>query len=141
MHGQGKVSADTSQAYTNLPVTWGSRTEQANGRTSPEELLASAHAACFSMAFSNALAKAGTPPQRLQVESAVTFDLTNGPKVTQSVLTVRGIVPGISQEEFQKLAEDAKNNCPISQALKGNVYLSVQATLESGSQASAGSPA
>lgn len=130
MSGQGKVSADTSQAYSNLPVTWKARTEQAEGRTSPEELLASAHAACFSMAFSNALAKAGTPAQRLQVESAVTFDLSNGPKVTSSVLTVRGVVPGISQQDFQKLAEDAKNNCPISKAIQGNVDLSVQATLE-----------
>lgn len=130
IHGKGQVSADTSKAYSDLPVTWGSRTENADGRTSPEELLASAHAACFSMAFSNALAKAGTPPQRLQVESAVTFDLSNGPKVTTSVLTVRGVVPGISQEDFQKAAEDAKNNCPISKALQGNVQLSVNATLE-----------
>lgn len=128
--GHGQVTAETSHAYTNLPVTWASRTENADGRTSPEELLASAHATCFSMAFSSALAKAGTPPQRLQVESAVTFDTSNGPKVTSSALTVHGAVPGMSQEQFQKAAEDAKNNCPISKALQGNVDLSVNATLE-----------
>ena len=125
--GSGAVSAATTGVFSDLPVTWAARTEAAGGKTSPEELLAAAHAACFSMAFSNGLAKAGTPPERLDV----TFDKAeSGWGVKSSAITVRGRVPGISAEDFRAAADTAKDGCPISRALKGNVELSVEATLE-----------
>lgn len=130
--GSGAVSASTSRAFTELPVTWGSRTEEANGRTSPEELLAAAHAACFQMALSSGLAKSGHPAARLEVDATVTFDKTDaGWTVVSSALVVRGFVPGLDAEEFRNAAEAAKDGCPISRALQGNVALSVEATLES----------
>jgi osmotically inducible protein OsmC len=111
-------------------VSWSARTEEPGGKTSPEELLAAAHASCFSMALSGALARAGTPPKRLETQAVVTFDkLDGGWKVTRSVLTVRGDVPGADEEAFRAAAEDAKENCPVSQALRGNVELSVEAAL------------
>ena len=129
--GSGAVSAATSGVFSDLPVTWAARTERSNGKTSPEELVAAAHAACFSMAFSNGLAKAGTPPERLDVSVDVTFDKTEtGWGVKSSAITVRGRVPGISAEDFRAAAETAKEGCPISRALQGNVELSVEATLE-----------
>jgi osmotically inducible protein OsmC len=116
--------------FHQLPVSWASRTEEPGGRTSPEELLAAAHASCFAMALSAGLGRAGTPPQRLEVTAAVTFDRVDGGwRVTSSHLTVRGQVPGIDQERFRQAAEAAKDGCPISQALKNNVALSVEATL------------
>jgi lipoyl-dependent peroxiredoxin len=130
--GRGTVSAITSGAFTALPVTWASRTEAADGRTSPEELVAAAHASCFSMALSGALARAGTPPERLDVSADVTFDKVEaGWRVVSSALTVRGIVPGMSEADFEAAAQGAKDGCPISVALTGNVALSVDATLES----------
>lgn len=129
--GSGVVSASSSQAFSNLPVTWASRTEAADGRTSPEELIAAAHASCFAMALSGGLTRAGTPPQRLDVSATVTFDQVGGNwRVTSSALKVRGWVPGIDGPGFQRAAEGAKDGCPVSQALKGNVELSVEATLE-----------
>jgi lipoyl-dependent peroxiredoxin len=111
-------------------VSWAARTEEPGGKTSPEELLAAAHASCFSMALSGALARAGTPPSRLETEAVVTFDKVDGGwKVTRSVLTVRGDVPDADEQAFRAAAEDAKDNCPISQALKGNVELTVDAAL------------
>ncbi len=129
--GSGVVSASTSKAFSDLPVTWASRTESAEGRTSPEELLAAAHAACYSMAFSGDLAKAGSPPTRLDVSATVTFDKLDKWTVVSSALTVRGVVPGIDAARFREIAEGAKDGCPISRALQGNVKLSVEATLES----------
>jgi len=130
--GSGIVSAVSSGAFSDLPVTWSARTETSDGRTSPEELVAAAHAACFSMALSGALGRAGTPPERLDVSAAVTFDkLEAGWRVVSSALTVHGRVPGMSEADFVAAAESAKDGCPISQALKGNVALSVAATLES----------
>jgi osmotically inducible protein OsmC len=112
-------------------VSWSARTEEPGGKTSPEELLAAAHASCFSMALSAGLARAGTPPRRLETEAAVTFDkVGDGWKVVSSALTVRGDVPGADEEAFRAAAEDAKENCPVSQALKGNVELSVDAALK-----------
>ncbi len=129
--GKGTVSAATSGLFRDLPVSWASRTEAPGGRTSPEELLAASHAACFSMAFSNGLAKNGTPATRLSVSSDVTFDkVGDGWKVTKSELRVRGTVPGIDEQKFIELANAAKEGCPISGALKGNVALSVDAKLE-----------
>jgi osmotically inducible protein OsmC len=111
-------------------VSWDARTEDPGGKTSPEELLAAAHSSCFSMALSGALARAGTPPRRLETEAVVTFDkVGDGWKVTRSALTVRGDVPNADEQAFRAAAEDAKDNCPISQALKGNVELSVDAAL------------
>jgi osmotically inducible protein OsmC len=131
LDGSGTIDYVTSGAFTRLPVTWASRTEQAGGRTSPEELLASAHAACYAMAFSGGLGRNGTPPTALRVTATVTFDkLEAGWKVVSSALTVRGTVPGIDAAEFVHLAEVAKDGCPISGALKGNVELSVDAALE-----------
>jgi osmotically inducible protein OsmC len=131
--GSGTILYVSSGAITRLPVSWAARTEAHGGKTSPEELLAAAHASCFSMAFSARLGKNGTPPDNLQVTAAVTFDNPDGSgwKVASSALTVRGRVPGIDDAKFHELAEDAKENCPISVALKGNVALSVDAGLES----------
>lgn len=129
--GKGKTSASSSGVFKDLDVSWARRSEpDANGVTSPEELLAAAHASCFAMALSAGLGRAGTPPQRLDVTASVTFDrVGDGFKVTSSVLDVRGQVPGVDAATFQQAAEGAKDGCPISQALKGNVDLSVNATL------------
>ena len=130
--GKGVVDASTSRAFTSLPVTWGSRTESAEGRTSPEELVAAAHASCYAMALSFSLGQDGKPPEMLRVSAKVTIDNVEGAwKVVSSVLTVRGRVPGMSEADFREAAEAAKDGCPISGALKGNVALSVEATLES----------
>ena len=129
--GSGSINYVSSGAFTRLPVTWASRTEAHDGRTSPEELIASAHAACFSMAFSSRLAKNGTPAATLTVRAVVTFDKGEaGWGITRSDLMVRGRVDGIDAVRFAELAEDAKENCPVSQALKGNVELAVDAALE-----------
>ena len=128
--GSGVVSAVSSGVFTDLPVTWISRTADAGGRTSPEELVAAAHAACYSMALSYGLAGAGTPPTKMEVSATVTFEVgQGGPKVASSALTVRGEVPGLEADGFRAAAEAAKDACPISQALQGNVALSVEATL------------
>lgn len=129
--GSGAVSAVSSSAFASLPVSWAARTENSDGQTSPEELLAAAHAACFSMALSGALARAGTPPERLDVAAEVTFDKVDaGWRVVSSALTVRGRVPGSTSADFVAAAEGARDGCPISVALAGNVALSVDATLE-----------
>lgn len=130
--GKGVVSADTSRAFTGLLVTWGSRTAAPEARTSPEELVAAAHASCYAMALSFGLGQAGTPPEKLEVSAEVTIDnVEGGWKVTSSALTVRGRVPDVDAAGFRQAAEEAKDGCPISQALKGNVVLSVEATLDS----------
>ena len=129
--GGGTVTAYSSGAFTDLPVSWSARTENSDGLTSPEELLAAAHASCFSMAFSSNLAKAGHPPDHIHVSAEVTFDkLEGGWTVVSSALEVAALVPGISEAAFQEAAEAAKDGCPISRALKGNVALSVDAVLE-----------
>jgi osmotically inducible protein OsmC len=129
--GSGRLDAATSGAFNGLPVTWASRTEAADGRTSPEELLAAAHASCFSMAFSSELAKAGSPPESLDVTSEVVFDRVDSKwTVISSKLIVRGRVPGLDQAKFSEIAAQAKDGCPISRALVGNVALSVEASLE-----------
>lgn len=129
--GSGTVSAATSGAFTDLPVTWASRTEEADGRTSPEELIAAAHASCFSMQFASVLTKGGTPPEHLHVSATVTFDRVDGAwTVVSSELDVVGVVPGMSSEAFDAAAENAKETCPVSRALKGNVELSLHAALE-----------
>jgi len=130
MSGSGVVSAGTSKTFTALPITWASRTESAAGRTSPEELIAAAHAGCFAMALSFGLAQGKTPPQKLEVAATVTFDKVEaGWRVVSSALTVRGWVRGLDAAGFRKAAEAAKDGCPVSQALKNNVKLSVDAQL------------
>ena len=131
--GSGMITYVTSGVFSRLPISWASRTSAHNGKTSPEELLAAAHASCFSMAFSARLGKNGTPAESLDVRAEVTFDqLESGWKVAASKLIVKGTVPGIDKATFERLADDAKENCPISVALHGNVNLSVEATLEGG---------
>ncbi len=128
--GNGTINYVSSGAFTRLPVTWASRTEEHNGRTSPEELIAAAHASCFSMSFSSQLAKNSTPATTLEVKAVITFDKGDaGWKIAHSDLTVRGTVPGIDAARFAELANVARDGCPVSQALKGNVELSVVATL------------
>ena len=130
-NGSGTVSAGTSELFTDLPVSWSSRTEAPDGRTSPEELLAAAHSSCFAMALSGALARAGTPPDHVHVSATVTFDKVGEAwTVTRSELDVVGVVPGMDEAAFDAAAQDAKDNCPVSRALAGNVELSVSATLE-----------
>jgi osmotically inducible protein OsmC len=114
--GTGKVTF-ASSGIGEYPVSWASRTEKPNGKTSPEELIAGAHSACFSMALSHGLTNAGTPPTRLDTQADVTFQPGTG--ITGIHLTVTGKVPGLDEAEFVKAAEDAKANCPVSQALSG----------------------
>ena len=129
--GRGTVSAGTSELFTDLPVSWGSRIEAPDERTSPEELLAAAHAACFAMAFSGALVRAGMQPEHLHVEAVVTFDRVDEKwTVKSSHLIVIGRAANASEAEFAAVAEDAKDSCPISRALAGNVELTVEPTLE-----------
>lgn len=131
LSGRGTVSASTTQVFADLPTTWASRTGEPEGVTSPEELLAAAHASCFSMAFSNELAKAGTPPTSVAVTVAVTGDkLDTGWTVLSSAITVRGAAPGATEASFREAAEKARDGCPISKALRNNVELSVEVTLE-----------
>ncbi|GAA3080519.1 OsmC family protein [Streptomyces roseofulvus] len=116
LKGSGVVTLDSS-GLGSYDVSWPARAEEPNGKTSPEELIAAAHSSCFSMAFSNGLAKAGNPPTRLETKADVTFQPGEG--ITGIHLTVRGEVPGLDADQFQSLAEDAKKNCPVSQALTG----------------------
>jgi len=126
--GKGRVKP-ASGAFNELPVTWASRAESQAGKTSPEELLAAAHAACFCMAFSNGLSKAGHTVEELNATAEVEF--IPGTGITSSKITVRGRVGGIDDDEFQKLAEAAKEGCPVSKALSGNVDLKLDARLGS----------
>jgi osmotically inducible protein OsmC len=116
LEGSGVVTLDSS-GIGEYPVSWPSRAEQANGKTSPEELIAAAHSSCFSMALSNGLAQAGNPPTQLTTQAEVTFQPGTG--ITGIHLTVEGQVPGLDEDGFQAAAEDAKANCPVSQALSG----------------------
>ncbi|MDP9444599.1 MAG: OsmC family protein [Actinomycetota bacterium] len=116
MEGSGQVALESSGLGT-YDVTWPARAEQPGGKTSPEELIAAAHAACFSMALSHALAQAGNPPQALDTTADVTFQPGTG--ITGIQLSVRGSVEGLSSDDFVKAADDAKANCPVSQALAG----------------------
>src|ERR1700674_3796028 len=126
--GSGRVTI-ASGALAEFPVSWASRAESQKGKTSPEELIAAAHAGCYSMAFSNGLSKAGHKVEELNTTAEVPFGPGTG--ITTSALTVRGRVSGIDEAEFQKLAEEAKEGCPVSKALHGNVELKLDARLES----------
>jgi osmotically inducible protein OsmC len=129
MGGSGAVSTQ-SGVLDNATVTWSSRAERADENTSPEELIAAAHATCVSMALANGLAQAGTPATKLESEATATFDQTpDGFRMTTMRLSIRGQVDGLDDEGFRKAAEEAKENCPVSQALKGNLDVSVDASL------------
>lgn len=132
MDGEGTIESVTSGVLSALDVDWANRAEDAQGKTSPEELLAAAHAACFSMALSHALAEAGSPPERLETSATVTF--VPGTGITKSALEVRGTVSGIDADRFRQLAEGARDGCPVSMALTGNVELSVDAELVGAAQ-------
>jgi lipoyl-dependent peroxiredoxin len=123
--GSGTTSLDSSDA-AEFPVTWQARSEGVVGHTNPEEMLAAAHSACFSMAFSKALADAGHAPESLQVTAAVTFQPGEG--ITGSHLLVSAKVPGLADDQFQSLADGAKANCPVSKALAG-IPITIDATL------------
>ena len=123
--GSGTTSLDSSDA-AEFPVSWQARSEGVVGKTNPEELLGAAHSACYSMAFSLALGEAGHAPESLQVTAAVTFQ--PGEAITGSHLLVSAKISGISDDEFQKLAEDAKANCPVSKALAG-IPITLEASL------------
>jgi lipoyl-dependent peroxiredoxin len=127
--GSGQVSTE-SDAVRNATVKWSSRADEADENTSPEELIAAAHAACVSMALANVLAQAGTPPAKLDTDATATFDKTpDGFRLTTMRLSIRGQVDGLDEEGFKSAAEDAKQNCPVSQALKGNVEVTLDASL------------
>lgn len=123
--GSGTTSLDSSDA-AEFPVTWQARAEGVVGHTNPEELLGASHSACYSMAFSGALARAGHAPESLQVTAAVTFQPGEG--ITGSHLLVSAKVPGISEDDFQKLAVEAKQNCPVSKAMSG-IPITIEASL------------
>jgi osmotically inducible protein OsmC len=127
LEGSGTIESVGSGAFGPLDVTWASRTEDSGGKTSPEELIAAAHAACFSMAFSSGLAKAGTPAERLETSATVTF--VPGTGITRSALTVRGAVPGLDEAAFRDAAETAKENCPVSKALAAVPEITLDAAL------------
>lgn len=131
VEGSGTITKSSSGAFSNLPVTWKARTENAGGMTSPEELIAAALASCFSMALSHGLAQAGHAPAKLEVSATTTLTMDAGPKVDSIDLEVRGTVDGIDQAAFKKAAQDASQGCPVSGALKGNVKINVNATLAS----------
>jgi osmotically inducible protein OsmC len=129
MSGSGTIQTVTSGAFGPLDVSWPSRSEEPNGQTSPEELIAAAWAACFSMALSHGLAQAGNPPEKLESSATLTFQPGEG--IVKGVLTVRGTVPGLDEEAFREAADDAKKNCPVSKALSGIPDVSLDAKLAS----------
>jgi osmotically inducible protein OsmC len=128
MEGSGTITSVESGAFGPLDVTWAARAEEDSaGLTSPEELIAAAHAACFSMALSHGLAQDGTPPDKLDVDATLTF--VPGTGITKIALAVRGSVPGIDEAAFLEAAEGAKLNCPVSKALAAVPEITVKATL------------
>ncbi|CDK01240.1 Peroxiredoxin OsmC [Microbacterium sp. C448] len=125
MGGSGTVALDTSHAGT-FDVNWKARSEGSGSVTTPEELIAAAHSSCFSMALSHALSENGTPPESVDTTASVTF--VPGTGITGSHLNVNAVVPGLSAEDFAKIAQDAKTGCPVSQALAG-IEITLEATL------------
>ncbi|HWI30663.1 MAG TPA: OsmC family peroxiredoxin [Microbacterium sp.] len=125
IEGSGTVALDTSHSGS-FPVNWKARSEGSESTTTPEELIAAAHSSCFSMAFSNMLAQNGTPPDSVETTASVTFKPGTG--ITGSHLNVNAVVPGLAQADFDRIAEDARANCPVSQALAG-VEITLEATL------------
>ena len=131
VQGNGKIVSVGSGAIGELPITWASRTEKSDGKTSPEELIAAAHAACYAMAFSHTLAQAGTPAQQLFVTATCAFEPAGGGyKITTMDLTARGKVAGLDQAGFADAAHKAEQGCPVSNALRNNVEIRLTAQLE-----------
>ncbi len=128
MSGAGTIGEVGSGAFGPLDVSWASRAEEPNGKTSPEELVAAAWAACFAMALSAGLARGGTPPERLVTSATVTFQPGEG--ITKGALTVRGTVPGLDAAGFEAAAQSAKTNCPVSMALTGIPEVMLDAALD-----------
>ena len=130
--GVGTLTGASSHAFDSLPYTLATRIGNPEGKTSPEELLAASHAACYAMAFSDKLTGRGTPPERLQVSANVGLDpkVGGGVEVSFSHLTVRGRVPGIDQATFEEVAREAEQACPISNVIRGNAAITVEATLD-----------
>jgi osmotically inducible protein OsmC len=129
--GHGQVSA-ASGLFAGAPVTWAARTSRPDPKTSPEELIAAAHAACYAMAFSHTLAEAGSPPERLSVNAVCHFTPVEGGgfAVSRMHIGVHGSVPGLDQAAFERLADEGDQGCPVSNALRGNVEISITATLD-----------
>jgi osmotically inducible protein OsmC len=128
MKGNGRIDSVTSGAIGGLEVSWPARSEAPGGKTSPEELIAAAHATCFSMALANGLAQDGHAPEELKTSATVTFQPGEG--ITKIVLDVAGRVPGLDENGFERAAEQAKENCPVSKALAGVPEISLQARLQ-----------
>lgn len=127
--GGGSMSLQSSGA-AELPVSWGARTETPGGKTSPEELIAGALSSCYAMAFSNVLSQADLTPDELNVSAVCTFDMVDGaPKVTKADLSVRGSVSGVDQSRFEDLARQAEQGCPVANAIRNNVEISLDARL------------
>jgi len=127
MNGSGTIAEAPSGAFGPLDVSWASRAEEPNGKTSPEELIASAWASCFAMALSGGLARGGNPPERLETSATVTFQPGEG--ITKGVLSVRATVSGMDESAFRDAAEAAKENCPVSKALAGIPDVTLEASL------------
>jgi osmotically inducible protein OsmC len=128
MSGQGRIESVTTGAFGGLDVDWRARTEDPEGTTSPEELIAAAHASCFSMALSNGLAQAGHAPEKLETSATVTFQPGEG--ITKVALEVVGRVPGMDEAAFDQAAEQARENCPVSKALAGVPEIGLTARLD-----------
>jgi osmotically inducible protein OsmC len=127
--GSGRLTEEDSGTIREAPVTFASRVEQPEGMTSPEELIASAHATCYAMALTNTLAEKGTPPERLTVDAVCTLD-DAALRITTMTLDVRGEVPDIGEEEFEDAAREADEICPVTNALRGNVEIRLSTSLE-----------
>ncbi len=130
--GKGMITRVTSGALPELPVTWAARTtDHTEGKTSPEELIAAAHASCYSMAFANTLNKHGHPPERLNVTATCAIDRVDGKtKIVSMNLVVKGRVPGIDQATFEEIAREGEQGCPVSGALRNNLEIKLEAYLE-----------
>jgi osmotically inducible protein OsmC len=128
--GHGEITSTGSGALRSLPVTWEARAGESGGKTSPEELIAAAHAACYCMALSNGLGQAGHEPQRLEATAVCTFEVgEGGARISRVALDVKGTVPGMDEAAFRQAAEGAKEGCPVSKALKGNVEITLKASM------------
>ncbi len=127
LEGGGTIERVGSGVFGGLPITWDARTGEEGGKTTPEELIAAAHASCYSMALSHGLAQGGNPPDRLETSATVTF--VPGTGITKIALTVRGSVPGIDEDAFEAAAQDAVENCPVSKALAAVPEITVDASL------------
>jgi osmotically inducible protein OsmC len=129
--GHGEIRSTGSGALRGLPITWEARAGESGGKTSPEELIAAAHAACYCMALSNGLNEAGHAPERLDVSAVCTFEVgEGGARIASVALDLRGRVPGMDEGAFLKAAEEAKVGCPVSKALHGNVEITMEARLQ-----------